>query len=92
MGDDSAPRKETVLKPYGKIVEEYINSIHSAYNTVYVKNYIIMPNHIHLLLLIDTYGLPRSSAPTIGNVISHLNILRINKSVLIYGSVHIMTI
>lgn len=58
-GDDPAPQNETVLKPYGKIVEEYINSIHSAYNTVYVENYIIMPNHIHLLVLIDTYGLPR---------------------------------
>lgn len=69
-GDDSAPRKEIVLKDYGKIIEEYINSIHSAYNTVYVENYIIMPNHIHLLLLIDTYGLPRSSAPTVSNIIS----------------------
>ncbi len=31
-----------------------------------------MPNHFHRLLLIDTYGLPRSSAPTIPNVISAL--------------------
>lgn len=69
-GDDSAPKKEIVLKDYGKIADKYIKSIHSAYNTVYVENYIIMPNHIHLLLLIDTYGLPRSTAPTIGNAIS----------------------
>ena len=31
-----------------------------------------MPNHIHLLLLIDTYGLPRSSAPTISNIVTAL--------------------
>lgn len=69
-GADSAPRKEIALKDYGKTVEKYINSIHSAYNTVYIENYIIMPNHIHLLLLIDTYGLPGSTAPTVSTVIS----------------------
>lgn len=56
---NSAHRKEIILNNYGRVVEKYINSIHSAYNTVFVENYIIMPNHIHILLLIDTYGQPR---------------------------------
>ena len=71
-GDDLGAPKQIILKPYGKIVEKYILSIENAYDTVKVKNYIIMPNHIHLLLLIDTYGLPRSSAPTIPNVVTAL--------------------
>lgn len=71
-GDDPAPKKQIVLKDYGKTVDKYINSIHSAYNSVYIENYIIMPNHIHILLLIDTNGLPGSSAPTVSNVISAL--------------------
>ncbi len=71
-GDDLGAPKELVLKPYGKIVEKYILSIEKAYDSVIVENYIIMPNHIHLLLLIDTYGLPRSSAPTIPDVITAL--------------------
>ena len=66
-----APKK-IFLKPYGKIVEKYILSIEKAYDTVTVENYIIMPNHIHLLILIDNYGLPRSSAPTISNIVSAL--------------------
>ena len=53
-------------------MEKYILSIEEAYESVKVVNFIIMPNHIHLLLLIDTYGLPRSSAPTIPNVITAL--------------------
>lgn len=69
-GDDPAPQKQIVLKDNGKIVDKYINTIHSAYNSVCLENYIIMPNHIHILMLIDTYGLPRSSAPTVSNVIS----------------------
>ena len=71
-GDDLAAPKEIILKPYGKIVEKYVISIEKAYDSVKVENYIIMPNHIHLLLLIDTYGLPRSSAPTIPDVVTAL--------------------
>ena len=71
-GDDLGAPKEIILKPYGKIIEKYILSIEKAYEAVRVENYIIMPNHINLLLLIDTYGLPRSSAPTIPNVVTAL--------------------
>ena len=71
-GDALGAPKEIILKPYGKIVEKYVLSIEKAYGSVKVENYIIMPNHIHLLLLIDTYGLPRSSAPTIYDVVTAL--------------------
>ena len=71
-GDDLGAPKKIILKPYGKITEKYILSIEKAYYSVKVENYIIMPNHIHLLLLIDTYGLPRSSAPTIPDIITAL--------------------
>ena len=71
-GDDLGAPKEVTLKPYGKAVEKYILSMEKAYESVKVENFIIMPNHIHLLLLIDTYGLPRSSAPTIPDVVTAL--------------------
>ncbi len=41
---------DIVLKPYGKIVENAILQIEQHYENVSVDNYIIMPNHIHLLL------------------------------------------
>lgn len=69
-GDDLGAPKEIKLKPYGMIVEKYILSMEKAYDTIKIENYIIMPNHIHLLILIDTYGLPWSSAPTIPNVVT----------------------
>ena len=40
------------LKPYGEITEKYIKRIESVYHGVTVDNYVIMPNHVHLLLTI----------------------------------------
>lgn len=55
-----------VPKPIGLIAEEYIRKISEKYPTVSVDQYIIMPDHIHILLRIDCgTGDP---SPTLGNV------------------------
>ncbi|HAQ62894.1 MAG TPA: transposase [Ruminococcaceae bacterium] len=41
------------LNKNGKICDKYIKQIPNNYSAVKVVNYIIMPNHIHLLLLFD---------------------------------------
>lgn len=41
-----------VLSDYGKIVEKYIQSIEKAYGQIVVMNYVVMPNHIHLVVMI----------------------------------------
>lgn len=76
MGGNAVPAKKICLKPYGKIAEKYIRSMEAAYPDITVENYIIMPNHIHLLILIDRpysaenlCGAPRSSPPTLSAVI-----------------------
>ena len=40
------------LSKYGIIAEKYIQQLSNFYNNVTVENYVIMPNHIHLLLVI----------------------------------------
>ena len=55
-----------VPKPIGKISEEYIRWIAEKYPNVTVDRYVIMPDHIHILLRIDGTGNP---SPTIGNVV-----------------------
>ena len=61
------------LSPYGEIVDEAIGNISSVYPTVSVDDYVIMPNHIHLLLRIraDECGRP-VAAPTMSRVINQL--------------------
>ena len=53
------------LTEYGRIVDKYINSTNRIQG-VSVDKYIIMPNHIHMILIIDKgFGKPRASCPTV---------------------------
>ncbi|MHB1456530.1 MAG: transposase [Armatimonadota bacterium] len=40
------------LSEYGKIVDDAINNIPVHYPTVYIDKYAIMPDHVHLILMI----------------------------------------
>ena len=52
------------LSPYGKIVEETLREIVNTYSWLSLDRYVIMPNHIHLLLRIRGNGPSRTPAPT----------------------------
>ena len=55
-----------VPKRFGEIVEAYIARIGEKYPGVHVDNYVVMPNHIHLLLRFA--GGTGDPSPTLGEV------------------------
>ena len=61
------------LSEYGKIADNAINNIEKIYPNVTVDNYVIMPDHIHLILIIhaDEYG-RAMHAPTAMRVIQQM--------------------
>lgn len=70
VGANIVRPKEIHLTRYGKIAESAIKNIPNYYPIISVDNYVIMPDHIHLLLNIhsDIDGRPMV-APTIDRVI-----------------------
>ena len=66
VGDDA----HIVPKPYGAIVEKYIR------NAKEIKKYVIMPNHIHMLVQIDN-GTMWASSPTknVSSIVRSIKIL-----------------
>ena len=56
--------KNVELLPYGIVADKYINQINDYYENITVEQYVIMPNHIHLLLFVRDNGSPRTSTPT----------------------------
>ncbi len=52
------------LSQYGKIADKYINQLNDFYENIKVDKYVIMPNHIHIMLFIFENGSSRTSTPT----------------------------
>ncbi|MBQ8859840.1 MAG: hypothetical protein IJ015_00710 [Ruminococcus sp.] len=64
---------DTRLSVYGKIVDDAIRQIPKHYPDVKIDNYVVMPNHIHLLLSIEgIVGGRPMVAPTISRVIKQM--------------------
>ena len=59
VGEGLAP-PEIVYKPCGRVLEEQILRISTRFPCVTVDEYVIMPNHIHLLLSLDVESVKRA--------------------------------
>lgn len=53
VGADIIRPNKIELTKIGKIIDYSIKSIPIHYDSIFVDNYVIMPNHIHLLLRIN---------------------------------------
>lgn len=56
------------LTAYGSIVKEYINETENKYKSVRIDKYIIMPNHIHLLIRISKTDGTGNPSPTLSKI------------------------
>ena len=61
-GDLDVPR--VCLYRHGKIIEKHIEYMNKIYDNIRIDNYVIMPNHIHILLSVYDNGMSRSPSPT----------------------------
>ena len=63
---------QTELTEYGKIADKYIKQLNEFYTHLSVESYVIMPNHIHLLLWVkeglNTFDNGQSRTPVPTNV------------------------
>ncbi len=62
--------EEPTLTVFGEIVQEYVQAISVRFSVVRVDRYILMPDHIHLLVSIE-HGTGDPS-PTLGEVVGWL--------------------
>ncbi len=69
-GDDDAPH--VALSPIGHMVEEELReSIHRVYPMLEVQDYVIMPEHLHFLLVAHSDVVSQNGKPThLGHVIA----------------------
>lgn len=71
VGATSGRPVKMVLSKYGQIVDNVILDIPNYYENIFVDKYVIMPNHIHLIIFIKNQG-RAMHAPTISKVIQQM--------------------
>ena len=64
VGGDVPDAPQIQLLAFGKIADHYINQLNDFYDDLEVDQYVIMPNHIHIILFVYENGPSRTSAPT----------------------------
>jgi len=60
VGGDAHIALSVLLSKIGAITEKYIKNIDSKYGKVYVDKYVIMPNHIHMIIVLKDRAMPTS--------------------------------
>ena len=76
VGADAPGGPENNLTHSGRVVEKYILSTGNIPG-LHVDKYVIMPNHVHLLITVEeTGGPPRASAPTAASVPNAVSALK----------------
>ena len=71
VGTSVADGPQIKLTEYGEIANKYIKQLNDFYDYLSVESYVIMPNHIHILLLLNKneHGPSRTPVPTVQNSI-----------------------
>ena len=70
VGDGACDIPQINLSYFGKIADKYIRIMNSKYENICIPKYVIMPNHIHLIIRInDVKETVRRQAPNPTNAI-----------------------
>jgi len=69
VGEGLAPPEySTILKPCGKIADEQIHLLEERYPNITIMDYVIMPDHIHMIVFIHPMTGGASPSPTLDGV------------------------
>lgn len=68
VGQGLAPA-ETRLTAYGEIAEEQLLLLETRFPFITIERYVIMPNHIHILLRLENDAAGASPCPTLSSII-----------------------
>ena len=64
VGDGDLDVPKVHLHRYGEIIKKNLDYMNLLYSRIEIHNYVIMPNHIHILISVYDDGTSRSPSPT----------------------------
>ena len=86
VGEGLAPPAYSVkLKPCGEIAEEQLKNLEKRYQNVTIDDYVIMPDHIHVLIIFHKRAGGASPSPTLTDVVCRFKSLCVRNCKQKYG-------
>ncbi len=64
VGGEVLDAPHITLKFHGSIADKILSQMNDFYESVKIDKYVIMPNHIHMILIVKDNGTSRTSSPT----------------------------
>ena len=83
VGDGDLDVPKVLLSNYGNKIKNNLEYMNKIYNHIEINNYVIMPNHIHILINVSASGMSGSPSPTNEVIPSFIGTLKrfVNKEV-----------
>ena len=83
VGDGVLDIPKIILSEYGAVIDSQINLIDNHYEYLNIDNYVVMPNHIHILISVYNNGMSRTLSPTNDIIPTYVSTLKrfVNKEV-----------
>ena len=70
VGEGLAPPEISIkLKPCGEIAKEQLQALEIRYKNITIDDFVIMPNHIHIIVFLNEQTGGASPSPTLNDVI-----------------------
>ena len=77
---------KVILTPIGEIVKEQILELENRYGNVEIKSYVIMPDHIHILIYLRIDEGAASGSPTLSTVVRAFKSITSRKCKTLFGT------
>ncbi|MDO8626179.1 MAG: transposase [Candidatus Magasanikbacteria bacterium] len=63
-----------ILNKCGKIVENFLGEIEGHFKNVYLDEFVVMPNHVHAIILVDNQVNGKRTQTIVGNVFAQTRV------------------
>ena len=86
VGEGLCTLPKNTLTPIGKEIEKSIQYIDENYEGVTIDKYVIMPNHIHLIVILNNSG--GHGNPPLQNIIGNMKSFTTKNMEIFFGNAH----
>ena len=86
VGEGLCTLPKNTLTPIGKEIEKSIQYIDENYEGVIIDKYVIMPNHIHLIVILNNSG--GHGNPPLQNIIGNMKSFTTKNMEIFFGNAH----